>query len=595
MRPVEGLDRPRRRLLLAVVVSLLCAPALFSGYVLDDHVIGTRVVDAAGMPRWQGLFDAFAFAEAGRTPLLRAYGTWPWWSDDAFKIHFLRPLAALTHLLDFWLFRQDPWLMHAESLLLLLGLNLAVGSCYARLLRGAPRALGIACLLYFASPGHGFAASWLANRNACLAALFGVLSLSAHDRARSERSAGIQALSCLFLLLSLLSGEIGVSSLALLAAHALCLDLRSPRSRLLGLVPALAICTIWLVTYKWLGLGTANSAFYVDPSDDLGAFLRASATNLPILCFGQWLLPIASFTALLSRAATWAFVAVACASLSLLAPFVVRALRCDPRARFGAVASLLALIPVSGTVPHDRLLIMADVGACICAALTYESAARGTMLLGRLVIVPLATRLIVSVLLLPAYAASLWQYPRLTHDAFVRDLSGPMLARQSVFFVNPPASFFPAQLAPMRRLMGGPMPRYVHSLAPGVYPLEVLRVSERTLSIRARSGFLQEPGTWRAVWSEQPGPLSPVYLAQWLNHGSRRRQAFVPGQRVALRELDVVIDAVTTRGAVREASFHFARPLEDASYLFVVWRDGEYRSIAPPALGDLLSLPPALH
>ncbi|MFT3924253.1 MAG: hypothetical protein QM778_17085 [Myxococcales bacterium] len=593
MRFLLSLAHPQRRAWLAAAACLLCAPALFSGWVLDDHVIGSRVIGAAGEPRWQGLLDAFAWAKAGQAPELRTDGMWPWWTEDAFKIHFLRPLTALTHLLDFWLLRDAPWLMHLESVLVLFALNLAVGAWYARLLKASPRALGIAFVLYVFAPGHAFAASWISNRNACLAALFGVCSLLAHDRGCREHSLPLQLLACVALLLSLASGEIGLSSMALLVAYTLCLDTTRLRSRLLALLPACVICLLWLALYQGLGLGTARSMLYVDARESPLTFARTLVTNFPILWFGQWGLPVTSMTIMLSNRARWAFAILAALLATCLAAPTVRVLRHDARARFGLLAGLLALFPVCSTVPHDRLLIVANVGACACIALVFDAGLRAGARRARLWRWGLRAKLAVSLVLFPAYAASLFQYRALTHDAFTEDLARGEVAGRTLFFFNPPSSFLPAQLLPMRRLDAGPLPRLVHTLASGCTSLTYRRLDSRTLSVRATTGFLQLPGTWPGHALDAP-ILSPVFVMQRLDRGSRSERPLVPGLRVELRELQVTVRAVTPDGAVREAEFRFARALEDASYRFLLFHDHRYHLVAPPQPGSTLVTPATL-
>ena len=67
------------------------------------------------------------------------------------------------------------------------------------------------------------------------------------------------------------------------------------------------------------------------------------------------------------------------------------------------------------------------------------------------------------------------------------------------------------------------------------------------------------------------------------------------GRRIKLREFEVVVDAVSSDGSMREASFRFERPLEDAAYRFVLWRAGAYHPAELPPLGGAMRLPPTLR
>jgi hypothetical protein len=505
MRFVFGLHGARARFLLALLGCVLCLPALFAGLVLDDYLLAEKLVGADGSIRWQGLWDAFSFMPNHELVSLRETGQIPWWHDPELSARFLRPLAALTHAFDFSLLRRWPWLMHLESLTVLLALHISVGAWYARLFRARPRVAALAFSLYALAPGHAFAASWLANRNACLAALFAVLTLRAHDRARRERSVPFTILSLLALLLSLSSAELGVATLALLLAHTFCLDPAPLSERFLWLAPALLVSALWLLAYRAFGYGTHACSLYVDLASDPLAYLRVLIQRLPILLSGQWLLPITSLTALMSRTTSWVYWLLALMSLGGLSRLIVDALRMDAAARFSALAAGLALLPVAATVPHDRLLILADVGGLALVAVTAERFWASLTLRARVLRGLLRAHLAFSLLLTPVYAASLLQTAAVSESRFGA-LTYAEMAQQSLVFINPPCVYFPALLPAQRRFLGGPVPARVRTLVPGLYALEVSRRDAHTLVIRSQHGLLQPLGTWRSEdGAREPG------------------------------------------------------------------------------------------
>ena len=113
----------RERGLWACAACLLCMPALFSGLIVDDFFVLHQV---RGEPLLRGLLRAFDFtSDAPDFEGGLELGLWPWWTDAHAKLRFFRPLAALTHALDARLLHDLPWIMHAESLLILLALTLA--------------------------------------------------------------------------------------------------------------------------------------------------------------------------------------------------------------------------------------------------------------------------------------------------------------------------------------------------------------------------------------------------------------------------------------------------------------------------------------
>jgi len=127
----------RLPLALAVLSMLLAAPALRLGLQSDDYVLWMELSDPPPAPEWaRSPWRAFAFFGDEAT-VRRAIdsGVVPWWTTLALRLAFFRPLAGLTHWLDFRLWPGQPWLMHLQSLLWC-GAAIAVATAlYRRLLR----------------------------------------------------------------------------------------------------------------------------------------------------------------------------------------------------------------------------------------------------------------------------------------------------------------------------------------------------------------------------------------------------------------------------------------------------------------------------
>lgn len=577
----------RGRCLLAALVCALCLPSLCVGLVLDDHLLAYRLTQA-GTARWQGVWDAFSFGSPHEREALLDLGVLPWWSDPALRLRFLRPLAALWHLFDFTVVRA-PWLMHVESLALLFALNLSVGAWYVRLFAHAPRVSALAFIFFALAPGHGFVASWIANRNSCLATLFAVFSLLAHDRARSRQEPAFQLLSLLMLLVSLGSSELGSGALGLLVAYAIFLDRGSLSARWVALLPTLLLAGSWLALYRAWGYGAHASSLYLDPVGEPWRVLQGLTLRLPILLFGQWVLPIVSGTALLSRAATTIFAGASACILCAFIPALRRALGSDPRARFCGLAAIAGLLPVISTVPHDRLTLLSDVGSCgLFAHLADYAIEHGvrSWLVGLV-----RVRVVMSALLIPVYAVSLLQQRALTGDLLEHSLREPELAHQSLIFVNAPSAYFPAFIIPIRARSGGPVPRRVRALVPGIYPLTIARIDAHTLRISAQGGLLQPLGSWRGDPGEPTPAISPIYLAQRLNQFCLAQPSFSVGARLRLSELEVEIARTTVDGFPSEVLFRFRQPLEHTSLRFLRWEADGYAPFTLPEVGRATWLP----
>ena len=158
-----------------------------------------------------------------RTGRLMDVGLFPWWTDPGLKAEFLQALTVLTHRLDYALWPDSPALMHAHSLFWL-GAAVAVTACFYRRILGSTWVAGVAALLFAVDDARGATAGFVANRNALVAATFGVSALIAHDRGRRDGSRPAGVLAPLLLLAALFSKEEGIGTCAYLVAYALFID-----------------------------------------------------------------------------------------------------------------------------------------------------------------------------------------------------------------------------------------------------------------------------------------------------------------------------------------------------------------------------------
>ena len=179
---------PRFPWIAAAVAVVLFLPVLNVGLMMDDYV--QRVTYEGGLqvvprPNW----DLFRFVGPDRVEFAKNLdvGAVPWWAPADYKLAFFRPLAGLSHWLDYHYFPDHPGVMHAENILLLAGMVVIAGLVYRRFIASAWVA-GLATLLFAWDDAHSFVVVWIANRNALLAGVFGLLALWLHDRPRGPRS-----------------------------------------------------------------------------------------------------------------------------------------------------------------------------------------------------------------------------------------------------------------------------------------------------------------------------------------------------------------------------------------------------------------------
>ena len=112
--------------LLAVLIYL---PTLGSGWVVDDLIHRAKLLGFSSLggegsidPHPPGLssavMDLFVWADSDTFPPdVMDFGSVPWWTFKDMRASFWRPLAALTHWVDYRLWPDSAALMHTHSLL----------------------------------------------------------------------------------------------------------------------------------------------------------------------------------------------------------------------------------------------------------------------------------------------------------------------------------------------------------------------------------------------------------------------------------------------------------------------------------------------
>jgi len=605
-RLCQWILRRRYPLVLVGVGLLLVSPSLWVGVQLDDITIRTKVLgglplEGAGSSPWEPF--TFLDGDPDRTRLLMDSGLVPWWTDPQCRLSFMRPLTALTHMLDYRVWPDYPLLMHVQSLAWFALLIWAAAVFYRRVMRGAVPAwvAGLAALLFTLDDAHALPAGWLANRNELLAALFGILALILHDRWRRDGWWPGILLGPLALLTGLLAKESAVSTGGYLLGYAIFLDRGRWGGRLASLWPYLVVGTAWYTVYKLLGFGVAASGVYVDPAHDPIGFARHVASYGPILLLGQWGFPMSDVSMFLSVSAyklhwAWAVVYLTLVGV-LLWPLIAR----NAVARFWTLGMVLAILPACAAFPMDRLLMFAGLGAMGLLAQWIGGLKEGEswvphtvnwkrpagvlgflLLAIHLVIAPLMLLVLVNTPRLMGHEAGLlW-------DTFPAD---PQLRSQTVVVVNPVSLAEVLMRAQLRHYEGQPYPARTLMLAPSLCSASLKRTDSRTLVVRPRGGFLPPPG--RSPGGRQRSPaVSIVHVVRMLEQLIRdRRNPLKLGQTIDLSAVTIEITALTADGRPAEATFRFRVPLEDPSLRWLQATSEGYVPFRLPAIGETVEVP----
>jgi len=570
-------ESPRLPLVVAALAFLLTSPSIFAGFATEDwvqrgnvrraHVSSLRDVNVFGHG---GFWTASQIVTRNRE--YQRAGWFPWLTDPHFDVSFFRPVASLTHYLDYHAWPDHPWVMHVENLLWYAALAAAVATYHSRLL--SPRWMaGLSSVLYAADDAHGHPVGWIMNRNALMAAFFAVIALTAHDRFRRDRWKLGAPLTAVAFALALGSAELSTCAVGYFVAHAVFVDRAPLRSRLLGALPWLVPLVSWALLYRRLGYTTHGSGLYVHP---LGAPLEYAvdiAERGSVLLMGQLAAP---FSDSWTRAGLYAqgFVVFWAAVVLLVVARVTGPLLRDvPRARFWLAGLLLSLPPACATFPEDRLLLLSGVGAfpfvvLLVASLVERAAGSPKIAFAeRLVAVSLvAIHGFVGPALLPGRSLHMYRY-----DARVQAAgrSAYALAKgastDALFVLNGEDFYFTGMMAITRVARGERTTLRTMTLAGTLEPMTVKRLDDRRLEVRPRRGF-----------------VSRMFDRLYFSRSTPLRL----GSTLDLTGIDVTIADVNQWGEPTDAVFAFAFPLESPVYHWVVWKRGRYERFVLPKVGD---------
>jgi hypothetical protein len=574
------LAHPRLPLLLAGLAILVSLPVLWTGWAMDDYVLRYAAAGGEGVsPELQKPTGSFGFlGDPEVVQRLKDTGGLPWWTVDGLRLSFWRPLASLTHWLDFQLWPENPFLMHLHSLLLY-GLLVALATLLYRQLMTPPWVAGLAALLFAVDDAHSQPVAWISARNSLLAALFGVLALMAHDRWRRHGWRPGAVLGPAAFLLGLLSKELGVAIGGYLLAYALFLDRGSWRRRLAGLLPYGGLLVAWRALYQLQGYGVIGSGMYLDPLAEPLAFAQAVVQRIPLLILGLWGQPPADFALVFPPPIPTLMWMAGMVGSVLLVVLLRPLLRSEATARFWAAGMILSLLPLATGFPANRYLLIPGLGAMGLLALflggwserwpglsptpAWHRLARAAAVL------LIGIHLVLAPLLLTFGILNLDRLARAATRPALDLPDDPDLSRQKLVVVNAPDFLlFIGYLFSIRYLEDLPVARRQVVLATGVVELELARIDEHTLLVRSGDGF-------------PSGITDPVY----------RSRPFVPGERIQLPDLTVEVREVNQEKLVTEALFRFDVRLEDPSLRWVRWQDGVLVPFQPPAVGATSKLP----
>ena len=549
-------------LILAVIMVL---PSLAAGLFADDYSHAVILQDLApetilqpDTPTVANLFT-FVTEDAARRQQLMAQSVLPWWTVETFHMVFWRPLAELTHWLDYrWL--KQPWLMHLHSLfwfaLLLWGLK----QWFKTIL--PPQLLAFSLLFFALDTTHGFSLAWLANRNAIMATAFSLLAanqficLSQGAMLCAKRT----ALFVIFLLAAFMSGELGICSGVLLLASIIAIpsEVRSVRPMAVLMFIALLVFIAWLWLYQGSDFGArGNLAYYADPVSELRFYLSqlperfAMAVSILLNPLPLYHIPaLQSLNVLLGALLLFA-------SVLYVAVF---------RQRHNVAAlsiMLLAIFPVLSAEIQERNLLFASIGSSIlladCCYRILQTLAHAREqhlnLSTRLLLTPLALLLLAGHLMVSAMVLIPMSY-------------APKLLAS-------PAESAVRQLPQQQYIVTLGMPVFIAAYLSPISLYQQQAIPKLLLNISSRSQLDLQRLSSETVWRYQLSHADGIFDADDVLMRNEARQPFRIGQTVTVAEhIAITIKALNAAGRVSQIWLDAPQPLN-----FYRWHSERFSKI----------------
>lgn len=586
---------------IAVIAFALGAPALGVGYVIDDYA---HLASFSDVPRlrviWDSPWDMFSFV-TGATEQKQAameQGLYPWWTSDRVVLNFWRPLTVLTHGIDHALWPDSPAMAHLQSLLWYAALVALATMLYrmigVRGISGGTResrgetpagagwtgsAATLAALIFAIDEAHALPMAWVANRNAVLAAFWGVACVLLHVKWRREGKAWALGAALAALAAAVHANEGGIATTGYLFAFAVFLDRGSAAKRLGTLAPYAGVVVAWRAYYSLLGFGAKFAPSYIDPGREPLRFAWALVERSPGLLLGQLVnFPSELFFVLEGAGFAGLWMVVVAGTLAVAA-VAMPALRTRESA-FWATGMALAIVPVCATFPSNRLLLFAGLGGSALVAAfidtvsgtgresfraSPEGAGRArrwlcvAMIAMHLVLAPLA--MVGTIIAFGVGAARI--------RAGMTTVDFPAgVETKTVVIANSPNYFVTAYMAIRRGLEGEAAPAHLYSLSPNnptAVPTTMTRVDERTLRVAPEGGY---------PWLLFRSGLEPMSA----------------GDVVRLDGMTVRVVEVNAKGVPQVADYVFPAPLEDERFVWRAMKGVSYVPFGPPAVGETLWL-----
>jgi hypothetical protein len=375
-----GKTARRRVLWIVLFTALFYLPAIRCGFFADDWLHRLALDQFPDIFREHvNLFGLIRSSE--EIAAFKRFGLAPWWTDDAMRINFWRPIPSITHWLEYLCFGHSAVAAHLINIAFYSVSVLLVYRLLARYLSPSRIGLVLAVAVFALDDAHALNIVWSANRNETVGGVFVLASLISFLRYREGGGARFVGLSLASYAAALLSKESGLVLPLFVLAHVVVFPEKPgqpiharirPFLGILGAFFVLSAVFLW-VYFGLLGHG-ANSVYYINPLKNPGLwaaqFFRSGFYHAVILATG---VPLHVLSATPVRDYPLAAIALGAVTVGFWA-LALRWLRNDRPLRFFVLTMVAGQIIVTTSFPDPRNLFLPSIGFAYMVARVVEEA-----------------------------------------------------------------------------------------------------------------------------------------------------------------------------------------------------------------------------
>jgi hypothetical protein len=521
----------------------------------------------------------------------RDYGNIPWWGSEAGKMHPFRPLAGLTHWLDYQVFDLDIVGIQWHSLAYFLLFALISWGFYQKWLCHTSLALLCTALLIF-DMSMTTNWQWIAARNAYLSLGLGIGSLLCYENWRSSQNYLSAASSVVLFLLSVLAAEAAVALLGYFGAYALTQDKKGWLKGCLAVIPFIVVVILWRSYYNAYGFGSTDIGLYVDPGRDPIAFTVQLVKTYPIICLSLISGVDGVISALSLQTRAWIY----CGAWALMVLFLLmikNLIKRDKSVQYMLLGSMISVIPYATSFnPSARSTTFVSLGffyvltKWLWHELLHERGAARKIAGGAILLVFLFIPVLTS--LANAWNALPVHY---VDDRFYSNIAPALQENPDRSLVvinhgNPSQLYYlPYSWAFTDKIL----PQRIQSLAPGLSTFKIRRISGTQYQITSPNGLVLNQNDSMVPINTPAEPAFSIKYAYRLSQGlftdpntiwPRGKVAHGAGMRVEINR-----DA-EGQATVLTVEFTDSESADNKLWQWYNWADRKYYLMEPLAIGE---------